>query len=229
MKWDDIGFLVSKSKYNENSLISEIYTRNHGKVTGLVFGGTSKRIKNYLQIGNQLHVNYNSKSENSIGYFKLEIQNVFSPIYFDNRKKITCIYSAMNLVRLLTAESQSNINIFNLIEKFYHVISKDRWLKDYIFWELELLKALGFDLELNSLVTKELTDNKTIYVVKANNEKKIVPNFLIDKNFQEDDLNTLLKGLKLVSDFLEKNILQPNNLTYPISRTHFINSIKLSR
>ena len=134
----------------------------------------------------------------------------------------------MNLVRLLTAESQSNINIFNLIEKFYYIISKDRWLKDYIFWELELLKALGFDLELNSLVTKELTDNKTIYVVKANNEKKIVPNFLIDKNFQEDDLNTLLKGLKLVSDFLEKNILQPNNLTYPISRTHFINSIKLS-
>ena len=134
----------------------------------------------------------------------------------------------MNLVRLLTAESQSNINIFNLIEKFYYIISKDRWLKDYIFWELELLKALGFDLELNSLVTKELTDNKTIYVVKANNEKKIVPNFLIDKNFQEDDLNTLLKGLKLVSDFLEKNILQPNNLNYPISRTHFIDSIKLS-
>ncbi len=229
MKWDDIGFLVSKSKYNENSLISEIYTRNHGKVTGLVFGGTSKRIKNYLQIGNQLHVNYNSKSENSIGYFKLEIQNVFSPIYFDNRKKITCIYSAMNLVRLLTAESQSNINIFNLIEKFYHVISKDRWLKDYIFWELELLKALGFDLELNSLVTKELIDNKTIYVVRSHSEKKIVPNFLIDKNLHEDDLNTLLKGLKLVSDFLEKNILKPNNLTYPISRTHFINSIKLSR
>ena len=47
MKWDDTGFLVSKNKYNENSLISEIYTRNHGKVTGLVFGGTSKKIKNY--------------------------------------------------------------------------------------------------------------------------------------------------------------------------------------
>ena len=76
MKWDDTGFLVSKNKYNENSLISEIYTRNHGKVTGLVFGGTSKKIKNYLQIVNQLHVNYNSKSENRLGYFKLEIQNI---------------------------------------------------------------------------------------------------------------------------------------------------------
>ena len=228
MKWDDTGFLVSKNKYNENSLISEIYTRNHGKVTGLVFGGTSKKIKNYLQIGNQLHVNYNSKSENRIGYFKLEIQNAFSPIYFEHREKINCICSVMNLVRLLTAESQSNINIFGLIEKFYYIISRDEWLKDYIFWELELLKALGFDLELNSLVTKELIDNKTIYVVKSKNEKKVVPNFLIDKNLHVDDLNTLLKGLKLVSDFLEKNILQPNNLNYPISRTHFIDSIKLS-
>ena len=228
MRWDDTGFLISKNKYNENSLISEIYTRNHGKVTGLIFGGTSRKIKNYLQIGNQLHVNYNSKSENKIGYFKLEIQNPFSPIYFENRKKITCIYSAMNLIRLLTAESQSNIDIFSLIEKFYNIISKDKWLKDYIFWELELLKALGFDLELNSMVTKELVDNKTIYVVKSLNEKKIIPNFLIDKNLHVDDLSTLLKGLKLVSDFLEKNILQPNNLNYPISRTHFIDSIKLS-
>ncbi|MDC3069256.1 DNA repair protein RecO [Candidatus Pelagibacter sp.] len=227
MKWDDTGFLVSKNKYNENSLISEIYTRNHGKVTGLVFGGTSKKIKNYLQIGNQLHVNYNSKSENRLGYFKLEIQNAFSPIYFEHREKINCICSVMNLVRLLTAEYQSNINIFSLIEKFYYIISKDEWLKNYIFWELELLKVLGFDLELNSLVTKELIDNKTIYVVKSKNEKKIVPNFLIDKNLHVDDLNTLLKGLKLVSDFLEKNILQPNNLNYPISRTHFIDSIKL--
>ena len=227
MRWDDTGFLVSKNKYNENSLISEIYTKNHGKVTGLVFGGTSKKIKNYLQIGNQLHVNYNSKSENRIGYFKLEIQNAFSPIYFEHREKINCIYSVMNLIRLLTAESQSNINIFSLIEKFYYILSKDKWLKDYIFWELELLKVQGFDLELNSRVTKELIDNKTIYVVKSKNEKKIVPNFLIDKNLHVDDLNTLLKGLKLVSDFLEKNILQPNNLNYPISRTHFIDSIKL--
>ena len=135
----------------------------------------------------------------------------------------------MNLIRLLTPEFQSNINIFFLIEKFYNILSKDRWLKDYIFWELELLKALGFDLELNNLVTKELIDNKTIYIVKSKNEKKIIPNFLIDRNLHVDDLNTLLNGLKLVSDFLEKNILQPNNLNYPISRTHFINSIKLSR
>ena len=226
MNWDDTGFLISKIRYNENSIISEFYTKNHGKISGIVFGGTSKKIKNYLQIGNQLYLNYNSKSENKLGYFKLEIQKVYSPIYFENSQKLSCIISTMNLVRLLTADSQSNIDIFNLIEKFYLILLSDEWLKDYILWELELLKTLGFDLELDKLATKELLDDKLVYVVKSNTEKKIVPNFLVDKKIIVSDLKTLLKGLKLVSDFLEKTILKPNNLNYPISRTQFINSLK---
>ena len=226
MNWDDTGFLISKIRYNENSIISEFYTKNHGKISGIVFGGTSKKIKNYLQIGNQLYLNYNSKSENKLGYFKLEIQKVYSPIYFENSQKLSCIISTMNLVRLLTADSQSNIEIFNLIEKFYLILLRDEWLKDYILWELELLKTLGFDLELDKSATKELLDDKLVYVVKSSTEKKIVPNFLVDKKIIVSDLETLLKGLKLVSDFLEKTILKPNNLNYPTSRTQFINSLK---
>ena len=226
MNWDDTGFLLSKNRYNENSLISEFYTKNHGKISGIVFGGTSKKIKNYLQIGNQLYLNYNTKSENKLGYFKLEIQKVYSPIYFENSQKLSCINSAMSLIRLLTAESQSNIKIFDLIEKFYLILSNDEWLKDYIFWELELLKTIGFDLELSNFATKELLDDKIIYVVKSKNEKKIIPNFLIDKKIVVNDLNILLNGLKLVSDLLEKTVLKPNNLNYPISRTQFINSLR---
>ena len=226
MIWDDTGFLLSKSRYSENSLISEFFTKNHGKISGIVFGGSSKKIRNYLQIGNQLHINFNSKSENRIGYFKLEIQKALSPIYFDNHQKLSCIISSMSLIRLLTAESQSNTKLFNLIEKFYSVISNDIWLKDFIFWELELLKTLGFDLELENLVSKEIINQKTFYVVKSKIEKKIIPNFLIDKKLVVDDLNTLLKGVNLVSDFLEKTILKPNNLNYPISRAHFINTLK---
>tara|TARA_B100000941_G_scaffold271479_1_gene230216 strand:- start:292 stop:972 length:681 start_codon:yes stop_codon:yes gene_type:complete len=226
MNWDDTGFLISKVRYNENSIISEFYTKNHGKISGIVFGGTSKKIKNYLQIGNQLYLNYNSKSENRLGYFKLEIQKVYSPFYFENSQKLSCIISTMNLVRLLTAESQSNIEIFSLIEKFYLILLRDEWLKDYILWELELLKTIGFDLDLDKLATKELLNDDIVYVVKSNSEKKIIPNFLIDKKIVVNDLKTLLKGLKLVSDFLEKTILKPNNLNYPISRTQFINSLK---
>ena len=47
MIWDDTGYLLSKNRYNENSLIVEIFTKAHGKVSGIIFGGTSKKIKNY--------------------------------------------------------------------------------------------------------------------------------------------------------------------------------------
>ena len=226
MIWDDVGFLLSKNRYNENSLIAELYTKNHGKVPGIIFGGTSKKIKNYLQIGNNLHINYNSKSENRIGYFKIEIQQAFSPYYFDNQKKLSCISSAMHLIRILTAESQKNENIYNLMENFYILLNKNDWIKNYIFWELELFKLLGYDLVFENLVDKKIIDNKIEYISKSSIDKKIVPRFLLEKSINSEDLSTLLDGLKLVGDYLEKSILKPNNLSQPISRLQFINTLK---
>ena len=226
MIWDDTGFLLSKNKYNENSIISEIYTKNHGKISGIIFGGTSKKIKNYLQIGNEIHVNFNSKSENKIGYFKIEILKALSPLYFENPQKLLSILSAMQLVRLLTADSQTNKNIYFLIDKFYRILKDKNWIKEYVYWELELFKLLGYDLELKNLVDKKLVGNELQYVSKSNIEKKIVPKFLIDQDIINVDMINLKKGLKLVGDYLEKTILKPNNLNQPISRLQFINTIK---
>jgi len=226
MNWIDEGFLISKNRYNENSLITELYTKDHGKVSGIIFGGTSKKIKNYLQIGNKLHINHNSKNNNRIGYFKIEILNAYSPLYFDHKQKLSCITSAMNLIKILTAESQSNIKVYVLIDNLFSIFKNEDWLKNYIFWELELLKILGYDLELENLVEKDIIENETVYYAISSTEKKYVPNFLIEKNLKVNDLKTLLNGLKLVSDYLDKTILKPNNLNYPNSRLLFINSFK---
>ena len=226
MIWDDIGFLLSKNKYNENSLIAEVFTIDHGKVSGIIFGGTSKKIKSYLQIGNKIHINFNSKSESRIGYFKIEIQEALSPFYFDEKLKLYCINSAMNLIKILTAESQKNSLIFHLIEKFYILLKKDNWIKDYIFWELELFKIIGYDLEFKDLVDKQVTNNQLQYFASSSVEKKLVPNFLVEKNRNKEDLSTLLNGLKLVGDYLDKTILKPNNLTQPTSRIQFISTLK---
>jgi DNA repair protein RecO (recombination protein O) len=226
MIWDDKGYLLSKNKYSENSIISEVFTKDHGKVSGIIFGGTSKKIKNYLQIGNKIHVNFNSKNDNKLGYFKVEIQQALSPLYFDNQKKLSCITSAMNLIKILTAENQKNINIYELIKDFYLLLDKDNWIKRYIFWELELFRVLGYDLELKNLVDKEVVGDKLQYISKSNTNKKIIPNFLIEKNEEPVDLTNLKKGLFLIGDYLEKTILKPNNLSQPISRLNFINSLK---
>ena len=226
MNWIDEGFLISKNRYSENSLIAEIYTKDRGKISGIIFGGTSKKIKNYLQLGNRLHINYNSKSENRIGYFKVEILNAYTPLYFDHKQKLSCITSAINLIKILTVESQVNIKVYNLIDDLFIILKDKEWLKKYIFWELDLLKILGYDLELENFVEKDIVENKTIYYASSSNEKKYVPNFLIEKELEVDDVKTLLTGLKLVGDYLDKTILKPNNLNYPNSRLLFMNSLK---
>jgi DNA repair protein RecO (recombination protein O) len=226
MNWDDSGYLISKNRYSENSIIAEIFTENYGKISGIIFGGTSKKIKNYLQIGNKIYVNYNTKNINKIGYFKIEILKALTPLYFDHNQKLSCVSSAMNLIKLLTAEAQSNKEIFNLITNFFRILNLDSWIKEYIFWELELFKLLGYDLELKKMVKKEIIDKQVNYYVSSSTEKKIVPNFLIEDNNNDVDLKNLLKGLKLLSDYLEKSILKPNHLNLPSSRTHFINLLK---
>ena len=226
MNWIDEGFLINKNRYSENSLIAELYKKDRGKISGIIFGGTSKKIKNYLQLGNRLHINYNSKSDNRIGYFKVEILNAYTPLYFDHKQKLSCITSAINLIKILTAESQVNIKVYNLINDLFLILKVNDWLKKYIFWELDLLKVLGYNLELENFVEKDIVENKTIYYASSSNEKKYVPNFLIEKELEVNDLKTLLTGLKLVGDYLDKTILKPNNLNYPNSRLLFINSLK---
>ena len=133
MNWNDSGFLLSKNKYNENSIITEIFTENHGKCSGIIFGASSKKIKNYLQIGNMLHINHTYKNEGRIGYFKVEILKAFSPLYFDDQKKLMCLSSALNLIKLLTVESQENSKIFKLICDFFLILEIKVGLKNIFF------------------------------------------------------------------------------------------------
>ena len=137
-----------------------------------------------------------------------------------------CISSSMYLIKLLTAEAQKNNQIFFLIDTFFDILKLNDWIKRYIFWELEFFKLLGYDLELKNIVKKEKIDNKMYYFVESTSEKKIVPNFLVNKTKNDEHLSTLLNGLKLVGDYLEKTILKPNNLNQPISRIQFIETLK---
>jgi len=226
MHWKDTGYLLSKNQFNENSAISEVFTKNHGKISGIIFGASSKKTKNYLQLGNKLHLNFYSKNDSRVGNIKIEIEEALTPFFFDNKQKLACIVSAMNLVKLLTVESQENINIYNLINNLFLLLKKIDWLKDFVFWELQLLKLIGYDLELKNIVDEEIVNGKKNYFVQRNNEKKFIPNFLIENENNQTDNKNIISGLKLVGDYLEKSILKPNNISFPVSRIEFINMIK---
>lgn len=226
MQWNDEGYLLSKNRYGENSSIVEFYTSNHGKVSGIIYGATSKKIKNYLLIGNKFHLSYKSKNENQLGYFKIEIEEITTPLYLEDHKKLSCIVSTMNLIKLLTVENQLNNEIFKLIDIFFENLKNENWISELVFWELKFFKLIGYDLELSKLVNKELKDGNYLYYVSNNNQKKYVPSFLIENNKNEKSIHQVLNGLKLVTDFLDKSILKPNNISYPKSRIDFLNLIR---
>ena len=226
MIWSDYGYLLEKNKFGENSIITQFFTENHGKISGIIYGATSKKIRNYLQIGNKFYITHNSKNENKLGYLKIEIEKILTPVFFEDRKKLLCILSSMNLIKLLTVDNQSNIKIYNLIDDFYSFLENSNWINKLIFWELELLKLIGYDLELENIVSEEFVDGKKLYFVSNNNDKKYVPNFIVENNKEIDDFKQISNGLKLITDYLDKSILRPNNISHPRSRIDFLNTLK---
>ena len=226
MIWQDKGYLISQIKYNENSVISEFFTEMHGKVSGIIFGASSKKLKNYLLIGNKFHLNFNSKNDDKLGYFKIEIEKANTPFFLDNKTKLSCLIYAMSLLKVLTAENQENKNMFYLINDFFTLLESENWVKHFIFWELNILKNLGYDINFKNYVSRENINGIQSYMVNSNNMKRIVPNYLIDKNKKPKNFKELFEGLNLVGDFLDKTVIKPNNLNFPNSRIDFVNLLK---
>ena len=62
MNWQDEGYLLSKIKFRENAIIISVFTNNFGKISGIVYGGSSRKIRNFLQISNKIFIFYNQKN-----------------------------------------------------------------------------------------------------------------------------------------------------------------------
>ena len=148
MIWEDECYLLSKRKFRENANIINIFTQKKGKIDGIVYGGTSRKIRNYLQISNKLFVSHTSKSENKIGYFKTELIKPISPLYFNDKERTSALISICSLLNILLPDSQPNKKIYKSFEKLINSINLENWIFLYIFFEINLIKDLGYDTNL---------------------------------------------------------------------------------
>ncbi len=224
MNWQDKGYLLSLNKYNENSSIAEFFTENNGKVVGIIFGSTSKKIKSYLLIGNKFHINSKLRQDGTLGYLKVEIDEIKTPVYLENKKKLFCIIYCMNLIKILTVENERNIEIYSLLEKLFKIIDLDNWLVEFLYLELNILKSIGYDINFKDYVVNKNINGQNKYVVDSS--QKIIPSFLIDKKIIPENTKDIYSGYSIVGDFLDKTIIKPNNKSFPSSRNDFINLIK---
>ena len=218
MNWEDECFLLSKRKFRENANIINVFTSKKGKVGGIVYGGSSRKIRNYLQISNKLIVFNNSKSENKIGYFKTELIKAVSPNYFNDKERTSALISLCSLLNSLLPEGQPYKNIYNSFEKFIDTLNLDNWIILYIFFEINLIKELGYGVNLNSF--NDSSDD--IYALKKINIDGYnyeIPNFLISEKIPNEITKLQIKkSLIFTRNILLNKFFIPNNLSFPKSR-----------
>ena len=130
----------------------------------------------------------------------------------------------MNLIKILTVENESNIEIYSLLRKLFKIIDLDNWLVEFLYLELNILKSIGYDINFKDYVVNKNINGQTKYVV--NSSQKIIPNFLINKKNIPENSKDIYSGYLIVGDFLDKTIIKPNNKSFPSSRNDFINLLK---
>ena len=215
MYWTDEGFLLSKNNFDENSIIIEAFTLNHGKYSGIVYGGSSRKQKRNFQIGNKIFLNWRAKSENKPGYFNIELIKPIAPLYFDNKRKIVCILSAASILKILLPERQVNKDIYNSLEKMMNDLKSDDWIQLYIYWELSLIKNLGYEINFLRNGSSDIIVNNSI---KINNKSFKIPNIFLNnvkKNINKDEIK---EALKFNKNLLLENFILPNRLSFPLFR-----------
>ena len=217
MNWEDECFLLSKRKFRENANIINIFSPHKGKVTGVVYGGNSRKIRNYLQISNKLFITHNSKSENKIGYFKTELIKPVSPMYFDDKERTSALISLCSILNRLLPEGQPNLNIYKSYDNFIKSIDLENWIILYIFFELNLIKDLGYDPNLSKYNNVKFSEQ--IRKIKIDNFTYEVPEYLISKKPPEKISNFLIKkSLYFTRNIIQNRFYIPNNLPFPKSR-----------
>ena len=218
MIWEDECYLLSKRKFRENANIINIFTKKKGKIDGIVYGGASRKVRNYLQISNKLFVSHTSKNENRIGYFKTELIKPISPLYFNDKERTSALISICSLLNILLPDSQPNKNIYNSFENLINSINLENWIFLYIFFEINLIKELGYDTNLAEY-TNVNKDKNLLLKVKIDGYMYEIPEYLINKCIPKDITNILIrKSLYFTRQVMQNKFFIPNNLLFPKSR-----------
>ena len=152
-----------------------------------------------------------------IGYFKTELVKPISPMYFNDKKRTSALTSLCSILNVLLPEAQPNKNIYRSFEEFLSSINLKNWIFLYIFFELNLIKVLGYDPNLEKFKDENLLTN--FKKIKIDNFSYEVPSFLILKKIPDNLSNQLIKkSLYFTRNIIQNRFFIPYNLPFPKSR-----------
>ena len=215
MQWSDEGYLLSKNNFDENSIIIESFTLKHGKYSGLVYGGASRRQKKIFQIGNKILLNWKSKGENRTGYFTVELIKPIAPSFFDDKRRSACILSLTSILKILLPERQINPKIYNSFDMMINNLNSKNWIELYIHWELSLIKELGYEV---NLLNEKNNESKESNFIEINNKSLKIPKIFLKNNIHTFYNYEIREALTFNKELLLENFINPNGLRFPLFR-----------
>jgi DNA repair protein RecO (recombination protein O) len=233
MDWSDEGIFLSAKPLGEANAVAELFTLAHGRHLGLVRGGRSRRMRPLLQPGNLLRVTWRARLADHLGGFNVELLEAHAARVLDDQLALAAIGSMTSLVKLLPERDPHPALYATTLECLRHLAEEHVWLPLHVRWELQLLQELGFGLDLSQCAATG--GNADLAYVSPRSGRAVsrdagepygnklfkLPAFLLEDGTQTD-ISDVLAGLVLTGHFLERDVLAPNGLKAPQSRTRLM-------
>jgi DNA repair protein RecO (recombination protein O) len=233
MEWSDDAIVLSTRSYGESGAILEVLTRDHGRHSGLVRGGASRKIRPTLQPGNSLHVVWRARLEENLGSFTCELARARAGELMDGRDALAGLNAFSAMASAAIPEREAHAELFHGSEILLDAMMAHdaaHWLPLYVRWEAGLLEALGFGLDLSECAATgqkhdlAYVSPRTGRAVSRDaggiyaSRMFALPAFLLGASDDHTGPNEIAAGLALTANFLLERVLRPHHKEFPPAR-----------
>jgi DNA repair protein RecO (recombination protein O) len=237
MQWQDDGFVLVARRHGESSLIVELLTRDHGRHAGLVRGGQSPRARAMLQPGNAVAALWRGRLDEHLGTMTCEPVRAYAARILDDPGRLAGLTSAAALVMAALPEREPHQDVFASFADLIEALdSAAEWQAHYVRWERDLLRALGFGLDLGRCALTGATADLAYVSPRTGSavaraaglpyhDKLLrLPAFLWCDGPADD--GQLVLGLTLTGHFLLHHVFAPQGRTIPAARLRLAERVR---
>lgn len=159
MKWVDDAIVLGARPFGEGKLVAEVFAREHGRFGGVVHAG--RKTLPILQSGNVVHAGWKARLAEQLGFFSpLEMSEPHATRLLDDPIALAGLSSAVALIRLATPERQAYPQLYDALVVLIEAMPQNEvWPPLYARFELGLLAALGYGLDLSRCAVTGETEN----------------------------------------------------------------------
>ena len=161
MDWSDEGILLTVRSHGETSAIVETLTREHGRHAGLVQGGMGAKMSPVLQPGSQLALEWRARLAEHLGRFRIEPVRSRAAAIMSDRTSLAGLNAIGALLVTLLPEREPNPDVYDRTVALADALAAGEWdwPARYAHWEVALLAALGFGLDLTRCGATGVTED----------------------------------------------------------------------